>query len=247
MVPSDSYITNRLFWLGLDSYEPGEPEWWSSLVSAHASTLELGANIGLYTILGARAGKGRPYVAVEANPRSAAVLRENLSLNDLGHVQVVEAAVVGDPDAHVVTLSFPDRDPYDASAGAFIAGAPDRSVAASRTVSVPAIVPDDLVGGVDLLKLDIEGMEVDVLRRIRSWVIDRRPTIVVEVRDDATHLRAFVVDLVDQAGYGCVAVTDGRPRLLDNAEALGGRLQATHATRDLTLVRRESVDALLAM
>jgi FkbM family methyltransferase len=247
MVPSDSYITTHLFWLGLDSYEPGEPAWWSSLVSVHASTLELGANVGLYTVLGARAGDGRPYVAVEANPGSAAILRRNLSLNDLGHVRVVEAAVVGDPDAHVVTLCFPDRDPYEASAGAFVAGAPDRSVAASRTVSVPAVVPDDLVDGVDLLKLDIEGLEVDVLARIRTWIVEHRPTIVVETRDDATHLRAFVADLIEQAGYGCVAVTDGRPRRLHDADALGGRLQAIHATRDLTLIRRERVDALVAM
>jgi FkbM family methyltransferase len=247
MVPSDSYITNHLFWLGLDSYEPGEPEWWSSLVSVHASSLELGANVGLYTLLGARAGQGRPYVAVEANPRSAAVLRENLSLNDLGHVRVVEAAVVGDPSAQVVTLCFPDRDPYEASAGAFVAGAPDLCVAASRTVSVPAVVPDDLVDGVDLLKLDIEGVEVEVLGRIRTWIVDHRPTIVVEVRDDATHLRAFVVDLVEQAAYECVVVTDGRPRRLDGAAALGGRLQTTHAIRDVTLVPRERTDELLAI
>jgi len=236
MVPSDSYITNHLFWLGLDGYEPGEPSWWATLVASHTSTLELGANVGLYTVVGALAGGRGRYTAVEPNPTSSAVLQENLALNGLGHVDVVRAAVVGARRDDAVTLRFPDRDLYGASAGAFVDGALDLTTAAARAVTVPAVAAADLIDGVDLLKLDIEGLEAEVLSSVRAWITAERPTLVVEVRDDARHLQSLVAGLVDDAGYACAAVVDGTVRRLPAGEATAGRLEARHGTRDVTLI-----------
>ena len=92
---------------------------------------KLGANIGLYTVLGCICGDGRPYTAVEPNPVSSAALRRNLELNGLDHVNVVEAAVIGTRVEEAVTLRFPDRDVYGTSAGAFVDGAVDLDAAAS--------------------------------------------------------------------------------------------------------------------
>jgi FkbM family methyltransferase len=245
MVPSDSYITNHLFWLGIDGYEAGEPSWWATLVRSHASVLELGANVGLYTIVGAAAAD-RPYTAVEPNPTSCAALRRNLALNGLEHVRVVEAAVVGGRADETVTLRFPDRDLYRASAGAYVDGALDLTTASARSVTVPAVTGADLVAEVDLVKLDIEGLEVEVLSSVRSWIMSDRPTLVVEVRDDATHLQSFVRRLVDDAGYACTVVVDGAVRRLPAAEASTGRLEAHYRTRDVTLIDPARLDRALA-
>ena len=225
MVGSDSYITGHVFWLGLDSYEPGGPAWWAALVATHDAVLEVGANVGLYTMFGARAAPGHRYVAIEPNPASCGVLRRNLTLNGLEHVTVLEAAVVGAGAPPTVDLCFPDRDVYAASAGAFVDGAVDLATPATRRLSVPAVAMPELVHGVELVKLDIEGLELDVLSSVRRWLIDTAPTIVVEVRDDAVHLQRFLVDLVSEAGYGCHAVVAGRVQAVELDAITTGQLQ----------------------
>jgi FkbM family methyltransferase len=245
MVPTDSYIANYLFWLGLDSYEAGEPAWWASLVASHTSVLEIGANVGLYTLVGAAAAPGRPYRAVEPNPASCDVLRRNLVLNGLDHVDVVEAAVVGERTAGEVTLRFPDRDPYRASAGAFVDGALDLDTAAARAITVPTAAISDLVDGVDLVKLDIEGLEVEALGAVRPWIVASRPTIVVEVRDDAVHLQQFLRNLLDETDHECFVVTDRGPVRVAPTSVTEGRLETDHGTRDVTLVEPERVTAAL--
>jgi FkbM family methyltransferase len=235
MVPSDSYVANRLFWLGIDAYEPGGPDWWAHLVATHTSVLEVGANIGLYTVVGASAAPVA-YRAVEPNPSSCAVLRRNLALNELAHVEVLEAAIVGEIGRDHVTLRFPDRDPYDASAGAFVAEGRDRGMAAKRCIVVPAVAMADLVQGVDLVKLDIEGLELDVLSAVRPWIVATAPTLVIEVLDEAADLQRFLGDLVAEVGYRCVAVVGHEPVAVPVSAVVEGTLQAQFGTRDVTLV-----------
>jgi FkbM family methyltransferase len=245
MSPADSFVTQRVYWLGVDGYEPGETAWWAALASAHTSILELGANVGLYTIVGAAASPRARYRAVEPNPVTCDVLRENVTLNDLAHVEVVEAAVVGARAADSTVLHIPDRDLYTASAGAYVDGAVDIDTPASRVVTVPTMATDALVDGVDLLKLDIEGLELEVLEAARPWLVRTRPTIVVEVRDDARRLQAFVEALVAEADYECYAVRSHAVVGVD-AATVSGRLERDLGTRDLTLLptgRRAAVQS----
>lgn len=239
MVPTDSYIANHLFWLGMDGYEAGEPGWWASLVSSHRAALEIGANIGLYTLVGASAAPSVRYRAVEPNPMSYEALRRNVVLNGLEHVDILQAAVVGERTASTVALRFPDRDRYSASAGAFVDGALDVTTSAARTVEVPTAPICDLIDGVDLVKLDIEGLEAEVLGAVRPWIVETAPTIVVEARRDAPTVRAFLRDLIEEVDYDCYAICGGEPVPVSPGVVAEGRLERDHRTRDVTLMARE--------
>ncbi len=245
LMPSDSYVAGKVFWLGMDAYEPGGPEWWADLVRRHCSILELGANIGLYAVVGALAAGDERYRAVEPNRDTSAVLRANLALNGLEGVEVIEAAVVGPPRGPTVALRFPDRDPYAASAGAFVDGAIDLHAPATRAHPVPAVTAGDVISGADLLKLDIEGMEHEVLSSARPWIVETAPTLVVEIRDDAVRLRRFLRDLARDVGYESAVVCGTSRHRISPEEATAGRLQVDHGTRDVTFARPRLLAALL--
>jgi FkbM family methyltransferase len=246
MVPTDSYIANYLFWLGIDGYETGEPAWWASLVSSHRGALEVGANIGLYTLVGASAAPSVRYRAVEPNPVSYDVLRRNVELNSLEHVELVQAAAVGERTTDSVALHFPDRDRYSASAGAFVDGALDVTTSAARAVDVPTAPIGDLIDGVDLVKLDIEGLETEVLGAVRPWIVETAPTIVVEARDQAPTVRAFLADLLHEVRYDCYAVSEGEPVAVSPHVVAEGTLERDHRTRDVTLIAPERAATLTA-
>lgn len=197
LVSVESRLVRLLFWYGERGYEGMETECWRRLCGGASSVLELGANIGYYTVQGASAARPAGYVAVEANPESAAIVERNVAANALDNVKVVQAAVVDDDAPDTLELALPDQEQYVAPTGAYLAqggeGITDRP--ASRTISVPTVRITELIGGVDLLKLDIEGYEAKVLRAAWPQILAGRPTIVLEVLRNVPDLRRVLVDL----------------------------------------------------
>src|SRR5215212_6643397 len=81
--------------------------WWRHCCTRASAVLELGANVGYFTVQGATAAPGARYVAVEPHPVSAGVCRANLALNGIGSVELLEAAAVPGAGPSAVELQVP--------------------------------------------------------------------------------------------------------------------------------------------
>jgi hypothetical protein len=92
-LPSNSMVTEAIYWFGVAGYEGVVAKVWQKLCGDAQSVLEIGANVGLFTVLGARRMAPR-YTAVEPHPEIAAILRENIRRNGIGNVQVLEGAAI---------------------------------------------------------------------------------------------------------------------------------------------------------
>lgn len=222
----DSLMVRRLYWYGESGYEGAELHWWRLFCSTATTIVELGANIGYYTVQGAIANPRAIYVAVEPHPVSAELARTNLAINGMTQVQVLQKAVVGTKTTDTMTLWLPDEEQYAAPTGAFLQGAEgvtDRP--ASTSVTVPVVRASDVVAGADLLKLDIEGYECDVLMSVRDEVAAAMPVIFLEVRRKAGDLRNMLADWHATLGYAVFAI-------------------GTHSLHLLTTSQLESADPL---
>lgn len=211
---ADSLVLQRVFWLGRDGWEPELSRWWPELCRRATSVLEVGANVGYYTVFGARVAAGT-YRAIEPHPYAASALRRNLELNGLGSVEVVEAAAVSDERAEVVELLVPEFDHFAAPAGTLVAAASEIDRRGTARITVPALAFSSTLRGVDLLKLDVEGQEYELLHAAEDHLRRHRPTICVEVLDGTPRLRAFLVELCRSTGHRCLVPT--RERLLQVA------------------------------
>jgi len=199
----DNQIARRLYWFGQDGYEPGEMVAWKVACGQARRIVEIGANIGYYTVQGARAAPGIPYRSVEAHPATVQILRRNVELNRLPDVEVVHAAAVSDPRVRSLQLALPDQERYVAPTGAFLAtgteGVGERRPASS-TVTVPARDARSLIVGADLVKLDIEGAEHLVLDGALDVLLSNRAVLFVEVLRSTPRLREQLGHLLD-AGF----------------------------------------------
>jgi FkbM family methyltransferase len=244
----ENRMVKRLYWYGEHGWEGVETDWWKRFCRQADRILEAGANVGYYTVQGALAAPGARYVAVEANPESAAVVRRNVALNALDNVEVVEAAVVGTDGVDSVQLALPDQERYVAPTGAYLVdlreGIRDRP--AHRTVTVPAVHIRDLAADADLVKLDIEGMEHDVLEPIAEDLVRRRAVVFVEVLTDTPKLRQLLVRVAegDYRLYviGKHALTEVPAQMLRDVN-----LEAAHGGRDLIVLPAEKVDLVAAL
>jgi FkbM family methyltransferase len=128
---------------------------------------DVGANIGVYTVAAAR--RGALVTSFEPNPATAALLRRTVALNGVGdRVTVREVALASSPG---------DRMLVSSGGVANVAARLDRG----GDVRVRAEILD---AAYDVVKIDVEGAELDVLAGAAPVLADpaRRPhTIVLEL------------------------------------------------------------------
>lgn len=138
-----------------------------------ASTIfEIGCHHGLTTaLLSKRLPNGQVH-AFEALPGNLEILKRNMSLNQCDNVVPIGAAV-GDRSGEIRMKSK--------SNSAVLAGA-------ARGQLVPVVSIDDYVDQTrvvpDILKIDVEGFEINVLEGARRTIADRRPAILIEVHTE---------------------------------------------------------------
>lgn len=147
--------------------------------------LDCGAHIGLSVLaFKARYPRAR-IVAFEPNPAVFPLLRRNVRRNGLANVELVKAAVAG--TAGEIDFYAQRGGPRDWTWGG--SGVRNRWLdpAASRRITVPAVRLAPYVDRpVDLLKLDVEGMETSVLAGNED-VLDRVNEIVLEFHGSSTN------------------------------------------------------------
>ncbi len=197
---TDSMVMDAVYWSGVQGYEGIVATVWATLCRRAQSVLEVGGNVGLFTVIGANAS-GASYTVLEPVPRNVAVLRENLGLNGLNRVEVLHAAAIPGAAPAEVTLNIPDEG-RDAPVGAHLTeGVEVEGRSSSNRIRVAGLPFRDLLAGRDLLKIDAEGIEAELLESARDIILAHRPTMVVEVLPEATRLAALIAELATAAGY----------------------------------------------
>ena len=236
-LPSDF---GRCLWVG-GCFEPNETAFLASVLRPGMTVVDVGANIGLYTLLAAHlVAPGGTVVAVEPSPREQVSLRRNLAANGRFAVRVRTEAL-GRTDG-TATLHVTDVE----HAGHNTLGAPvyaDTSVI--DKIEVPVMTFDHLVREeglerIDAVKIDVEGAEELVLRGGEASLRRFRPLVLLELQD--TSLRTLgssaekVISLLESLDYRVVGYSKrtGRPEcgpLHDGQETASSNVVACPSER----------------
>lgn len=154
--------------------------------------IDVGANVGDTVLTAAlKVGADGRVWAIEAHPRTFSFLQGNLALNRASNVVALNAAAASETGR----LSFSD-DRRD-----------DMNRVGGKGIEVAALRLDDLVphrGLIDLLKIDVEGYELQVLRGAPDFLARTR-CILFEVAE--SHFQQYgynlanVLDLLVDQGF----------------------------------------------
>jgi FkbM family methyltransferase len=163
--------------------------------------IDAGANIGLETLLlSSVVGATGMVLSVEPDPLNASKLRTNCNLNEARNVEVIEEAVSN----RTGTIAF-------AASGDLTSHVPHATIGGSHDLR-PCVTLDELVRrfaaptDVSVIKIDVEGHELEVLEGARDLLTSGRPVIIIEVHTPET--RRDCIALLGEAGYSVSPLPD---------------------------------------
>ena len=186
--------------------------------------IDVGAHIGSFTVPFAHAvGIAGRVVAVEPTTRSFELLETNLSLNAVAsrvHARCV--LVTGQPGTYRAV-----ERPEHTSATHYILA---ESAAAPATCSLDSLASDlDSARPLRLVKIDVEGMELSVLRSGEALFRTHRPLIYLEVAE--AQLQRYGTTIADVEAF----LTERRYALFRNTGPRNSMSDCFHVTRLMRL------------
>lgn len=170
-------------------YEGGQLGFLSERLRGGATVLDVGANAGNHTLYFATLGGAARVIPVEPNPRAYRLLILNVLMNGLSDRVDLRHLGVGLSDRQRGGYAMEDRW---------------RNLGAARMLEDQGDIEvhrgDELFAGLrpDLIKVDVEGMEIEVLEGLTGIIADARPMLFVEVRHEAD---AQFTDFAARHGY----------------------------------------------
>jgi FkbM family methyltransferase len=236
--------------LALGAYEDALAQVLLSAVREDTHFVDVGANIGFFTLAVARrAVRGRVW-SVEPDDQNVRLLRASVALNGFDRTVAVHHLAASDADGEVFFSTLG----YEANIGARFTAKEEatlarRSLAGARKPSrIRARAIDTLLRGerVDLVKVDVEGHEPAVFAGMQEVLQRQRPLVFSEfapgtIRDISGTDPAEMLRALLNCGYG-VAVVEERGAVTplgNDVAAVMGRHDERRHHLDLMFTPRE--------
>jgi FkbM family methyltransferase len=173
-------LAGMIYLLG---FELPERDLFARILRPGDSVIDVGANIGLYSILSAGCvGPQGAVHAFEPVPETMRRLRKNVALNGYEQrVRCVEAAA--SVQDGVGLINVPEEGGSFSSLGAPLHGTGTHKSVEVRCVRLDTYVAENGLTDVWLVKLDVEGWETHVINGATELLATQRPHLLVEFSD----------------------------------------------------------------
>lgn len=200
-------------------YEPSETAFVARSVRKGQSVLDVGANIGYFTVLMASLVGPKGHVtAYEPLDDNAVLLERSIAENNLENSVSLRRIALGASSASAELVYLPLEIGALNSGGAYIAAPGVVPPPHHRTQSVPVEPLDkqDFPRPVSFIKIDVEGSEPFVFRGARELLASDRPVVLSEI--NPVQLKAvagcspeeFIAEML-ALNYRCSILEDGKP------------------------------------
>jgi FkbM family methyltransferase len=193
---NDSYVGRSYDLYG--EYSDAEVQFVKRVLKPSQIVLDVGANLGGLTIPMAQSvGRDGIVLALEPQRFTYYALCTNVFLNNLNNVFCYQRAVGREPG----TVLVPDLNySIPGNYGAWTPLREEEGCKGFNRLPVDVITIDQLgLAGVDFIKIDVEGMERDVLDGGRQTIMAHRPLLYVE--DDRPEQLPRLLEFLKDAQY----------------------------------------------
>lgn len=202
---NDEMTALQLFWRRNFEYEPTSLKLWAALAKRASTILDIGAHIGVFSLVAATVNPKAKVRAFEAIDYIYSRLVVNVFANNLRNIEANHLAMSDARTETDINLRF---GPPMLSTGSTLEDR-DNLPEASFTKRIKTDTVDNVMNGAraDLIKIDVEGHEIPVLEGAAKTLAEHKPFCVCEVLKsefrDGEVFRHFA-----DIGYRAIAIHD---------------------------------------
>lgn len=191
-------IQRYLYWFGI--WEPNISNFILQRMSESQGRVfvDIGANIGYFSILVGKRCPRASVVSIEAYPSILQKLRLNVKLNHLSNVRIIDAAV-SDKKGYV---NFYYAGKFNEGATTTVDGRFDSEPLPVPCKPIPELLTIEEISAVRVIKIDVEGAEARVISGLAP-ILDHLPydvEIVIEI-SGSPEQNSFIFDLFAQSKF----------------------------------------------
>lgn len=188
-VDTQDLIQRYLYLFGV--WEPNMTHWLRSRLQPGDTFIDVGANIGYYSVLASRlVGDGGRVVSVEASSAFHELLLRQVRLNQCRNVRAVNAAVSDSRQ----TLTFVLASSANMGANSIVPyDGPAESSFEIEARPLPDVLGAAEIAGARIIKIDVEGAEGSVVRGMAPMLSQLRQDVEITVE--------VTPDRMSQLGY----------------------------------------------
>lgn len=186
-------------------YEHDYCNYWMKLASESRIIFDVGANVGVYSLLGAAANSQASLHSFEPTAEVFEALKANIEINGLNNI-VTNQAAVGSSNGFGFLHQCAGSDGSNEGMNFVTSTNLEESDAVTPLISLDAYCQNNAIDRIDLMKIDIEGGEYDALLGAQNLLRKRAiGSIILELSEWAAkrsgHSTADIKGLLHDVGY----------------------------------------------
>lgn len=199
-----------------NNWEPEETSFFSSRLRAGDTVLDIGANIGWFSLVAAKIiGTNGIVHAFEPRPITTKMLARTIAQNGLRQIIQVWEYALSDSSGELFLNWAANTDNPGHS---FVTRTDSQVGVVGEQVHVRTVRLDDLLPDVapDIIKIDVEGAEPMVFSGATNALRRKRPVILSELFPEqlmrvSRKTTAQYIDQMEEFGYACYLLKNGQP------------------------------------
>lgn len=227
-VSLSNYIESNIFWQGVEEEDRGQVKLLKEILKPDHVFFDIGANIGVITMIAANHLADGAVHSFEPSDHHLEKLHRNLEVNDFQNVRVNPFALSDENATYELYLPDEKEDEIRNTGRASVNEMEDDEEFKEEEIETRVLdsyVEDESVNQLDVMKIDVEGEELNVLRG-GSDTIDRfQPDVFMELNrihiDRAGDRPEDVLNFWDDHGYSVYRIGyDGEAIPVNQVEKL---------------------------
>ncbi len=182
------------------------------LIKPRAVVYDIGANIGDVTMHASRiVGESGHIISFEPFPATLKRLYEHVRMNELKNVRVFPVALGAAEDSF-----FMEEYEHNPGMNRIVTGTDIRSASVKVDVKVlDSLFVTENLPVPEVIKIDVEGFEMEVLRGAASTIRRYKPAIFLELSDNNLRVQNSssreLLDFLEREGYSCTRADNDCP------------------------------------
>ncbi len=214
-------LETHIFWLGIDNYqwENKTREIWCDLSTKSNIIADVGANVGVFSVLAKANNPNAQVIAFEPQPNIFEILKKNNAINNfdiLCENNAISNTLGNVPFYNHGPNTFSDNNTTSGSLNKTWRPIDQNSINV-EAITLESYVNTNNIESIDLLKIDVETLEYEVLLGYGDSLLKHEPFIILEIQ--SIEVGSNIESLLTKDLYLYYAIDESKG--LEKVETLG--------------------------